>query len=241
MVEDRTLACSVIFGRSIRKRPNSRCVDLLLVVLYFGRMQLMAGTTVSCTSCTSSYGMLGVEAWTNRPAGRWRAALAVDSSGYLWMHGGDLATAGGQVMSDLWYWPQLEMGNVSSCRRFHPATSYWTWCAVCVFVCHRVYSCVCRMSGSSSYNPTGAPLGRGAHGMVFVGGVLYVRTANNAICFTLSQTGFGILSSGNYVSDLWTYTISTKTWALINSQSGVYPSPPGSCVCLPSPLTNFAC
>jgi hypothetical protein len=78
-----------------------------------GLWTCMSGPWVSGALQPGSYGTLDVPAASNLPPARLGAASWIDSSGKLWLFGGNSSTANGWEYNDLWV--------------FDPSTTYWTW------------------------------------------------------------------------------------------------------------------
>ena len=150
-----------------------------------------------------TYGTKGVASASNIPGGRWAAATYTDSSGNVWLFGGQGYDASGNVgiLGDLW--------------KYSIATGQWTW-----------------VSGSNVASPNGvygtkgtaaaanAPGGRQAS-------VLWVDVSGNVWLFG----GFGFDSTGTgspqgaILNDLWEFTGGQWTWVSgsnLANQTGVY-------------------
>jgi N-acetylneuraminic acid mutarotase len=155
-------------------------------------------STVPCTtgSCgpPGVYGTLGTPAAGNIPGGRAPASSWTDSSGNLWLFGGEGYVNGNSVLlNDLW--------------EFNPSTSLWTW-----------------MGGSSYLFPPGVygTLGMPAAGNIPGCRDNAVRWTDSSGNFWLSG-GHGCDASNNegYLNDLWEFNPSTDLWAWMGGSSTV--------------------
>ena len=156
------------------------------------------------------YGESGTPASGNAPGGRDRAAVWTDSSGNVWLFGGDGFDAIGNeyFLNDLW--------------QFNPSTNKWTWVA----------GSSSAMTGDclgGTYGTLGTPAagnipgGRG-------GAKSWIDRSNNLWLFG----GLGCDANGTwgYLADLWKFDPSMKEWTWMggsdinpsygNGQSGVY-------------------
>ena len=141
------------------------------------------------------YGTLGVPATGNIPGSRYLAATWTDSSGNLWLFGGQGYDSKGLIgsLNDLW--------------KFNPSTNLWAWmggssgggCA----------SGSCSSPGVNTYSGS-VPEGRN-------GGMSWTDQSGNFWLFG----GSGYDASGNYddFNDLWVYNPSTNLWAWIGGSS----------------------
>ena len=146
------------------------------------------------------YGTLGTASINNVPGGRSGAVSWVDSSGNLWLFGGDgTASSASGYLNDLW--------------KFNPAAGEWTW-----------------MSGSSSPNVSGVygTLGSGsasnAPGARF-GAASWTDTNGNLWLFGGYGDASGI-SQGD-LNDLWKFSPTNGEWTWISGSNtanagGVY-------------------
>jgi N-acetylneuraminic acid mutarotase len=151
------------------------------------------------------YGTKGVPAAGNVPGARFGAVSWTDSSGNLWLFGGngyDLATGVGEVLNDLW--------------RYTPSTGEWTW-----------------MSGSNLRQQPGVYGTKGVPAASNVPGarlwpVSWTDSSGNLWLF--GGVGYdGVAGYGGYgsLNDLWKYTPSTGEWTWMSGsnlteQPGVY-------------------
>jgi N-acetylneuraminic acid mutarotase len=152
-------------------------------------------TWVSGSSTVSTkgvYGTLGMAAAGNVPGARDGSVSWTDSSGALWLFGGDaFDSAGTQAINDLW--------------RYSPGTGQWTW-----------------VSGSSMAGAKGVygTLGMAAAGNVpgaREGSVSWTDSSGDLWLFG----GFGYDSVGNYgfLNDLWRYSPGTGQWTWVSGSS----------------------
>jgi N-acetylneuraminic acid mutarotase len=157
------------------------------------------------------YGKLGVASQSNVPGGRDAANCGTDSSGNLWLFGGNGYDSAGNfgTLSDLW--------------KFDPATSEWTWIAGSNTV------------ASIDQSDVGQPGVYGKRGVASAkdapGGRAYGTswTDNNGNFWLLGGNGFD--SAGNYgtLNDLWKFDPATGWWTWVSGSStggvvGVYGS-----------------
>jgi N-acetylneuraminic acid mutarotase len=156
------------------------------------------------------YGSLGTPAAGNTPGGRFSSVGWVDSSGHLWLFGGEGGDANDHVawLNDLW--------------EYYPTTNEWAW-----------------MSGSSTapsvgygqggvYGTLGTPAagntpgGRyGSNAWIDSSGNLWLFGGLGVYIYNSNADGFG------YLNDLWEYSPTTNEWAWMNgsdtaSLAGVY-------------------
>jgi N-acetylneuraminic acid mutarotase len=143
------------------------------------------------------YGTQGTPAATNTPGGRYGSATWVDSSGKLWLFGGEGEGQAGTFghLNDLWV--------------FDPSTLQWTW-----------------IDGSSSVGSNqGQPGIYGALGVPAAGNIPNGRS--NASYWTDANGNFwlfggaGYDSAGNYgfFNDLWEFNPITRFWAWMGGSS----------------------
>jgi hypothetical protein len=149
------------------------------------------------------YGTKGVAAAGNLPGGRWAAATYTDSTGNVWLFGGQGYDASGNIgiLGDLW--------------KYNIASAQWTW-----------------VSGPNIASPNGVygTKGTAASGNSPGGrqaGVMWVDTTGNVWLFG----GFGFDSAGTgspngaILNDLWEFTGGQWVWVSGNNlanQTGVY-------------------
>jgi N-acetylneuraminic acid mutarotase len=146
------------------------------------------------------YGTLGTAAAGNLPGGRTLASTWTDSSGNLWVFGGDSADPNGvgAALNDLW--------------KFNPSTNEWTW-----------------ISGSNATPFNGTPAGvYGTLGTPAAGNTpggresaaTWVDKNGNLWLFG----GFGAQSypiQTNTLNDLWKFNPSTGLWAWMGGSGPV--------------------
>lgn len=140
-----------------------------------------------------SYGTKGTAAAANVPGSRAEAASWIDSSGSLWLFGGNgLDNAGNWTyLNDLW--------------KYSPGTNQWTW-----------------ISGSNTGNKSGVygTLGTGSTSNYPGGRGTAVGWPDSSGNFWIFG-GFGIDSAGssNQMNDLWMYVPGTGKWTWISGSS----------------------
>jgi len=150
------------------------------------------------------YGTLGTPSTANIPGGRQGAVSWTDSSGNLWLFGGNGIDANGTpagLENDLW--------------RFNPTTTQWTW-----------------MSGSQTVPAvySGQPGVYGTLGTPAPGNTPGGR--ENATAWTDSSgnlwlfggVGFDVNGSEGVLNDLWEFSSSTNEWTWIGGSNTSGPS-----------------
>ncbi len=146
-----------------------------------------------------SYGTKGVTLNTNYPGGRWGASARIDSTGTVWMFGGegDDSTGANGLLNDLW--------------TFNPTTKLWTW-----------------VSGDNVVNQAGAygTLGTASASNVPGGRQTSAAWLDGSGNFWLFG-GYAGASGGqpDALNDLWEYSAGQWTWVAGSStvnQTGVY-------------------
>jgi N-acetylneuraminic acid mutarotase len=145
------------------------------------------------------YGTLGTPAAGNIPGGRQGSSRWTDSSGHLWLFGGNGfdATGTGTNLNDLW--------------KFDPSTNQWAWMG----------------GGSTVNNSNGLPGVYGALGTPAAGNIPGSRmdasswTDSNGHLWLFG--GYGIDANGTYgpLNDLWEFNPSTNQWAWMSGSSTV--------------------
>jgi N-acetylneuraminic acid mutarotase len=146
-----------------------------------------------------TYGTKGVAASGNYPGGRWGANARVDSTGTVWMFGGegDDSTGANGLLNDLW--------------TYNPTSGMWTW-----------------VSGSDVVNQPGVygTLGTAAATNVPGGRQASVAWLDGSGNFWMFG-GYDYGASGQpaALNDLWEYSAGQWTWAAGSTtvnQTGVY-------------------
>jgi N-acetylneuraminic acid mutarotase len=145
------------------------------------------------------YGALGVPAAGNIPGGRDGASSWTDSSGHLWLFGGNGYDANGNfvLLNDLWV--------------LNPATNQWTWMG----------------GGSTAPTNSGNPgvygtLGVPAAGNI-PGGRVWASSWTDGSGHLWLFGGAGIDAAGNlsYLNDLWEFNPATNQWEWMGGGSTV--------------------
>ena len=152
------------------------------------------------------YGTQGTPAAGNNPGGRAGAAHWTDSSGNLWLFGGD-----GFDVND-------NLGELNDLWEFSPSTSKWTW-----------------VGGSSTKPPVllGQPGVYGTLGTPTPGNIPGGRelasswTDNSGHLWLFGGYGWDSTGEGDDLNDLWEYDLSTNEWTWMGgsnivNQYGVY-------------------
>ncbi len=146
-----------------------------------------------------TYGTKGTASSTNVPGARQQDISWIDSSGNLWLFGGD-------------GYDTTTSGNLNDLWKYSPTTGYWTW-----------------MSGSSSVDQVGTYGTQGTAASTNVPGsrdesISWIDSSGNLWLFG----GFGYdTTSSSYLNDLWMYSPTTGNWTWmggsdVGAQTGVY-------------------
>lgn len=171
----------------------------------------MGGSNAVNSVTPGVYGTLGQPAAGNTPGGRTGAASWVDSSGNLWLFGGNGQDSAGNTgyLNDLWM--------------FNPSINQWTW-----------------MGGSSAFS-AGCLNGSSACSGPSVSGTLQTPAAGNipegrsgAFVWTdkngnvwlfggTTQVAYGINGiagvEGTFINDLWKFDSNAHEWAWMSGNS----------------------
>lgn len=147
------------------------------------------------------YGAKGIAGTSNKPGARDNGVSWIDSSGRLWLFGGNGIDANGNVglLNDLW--------------KFDPSTGEWTW-----------------VSGNNMVNQSAAYGTKGTSNAADRpgardGGISWIDSSDNLWLF--GGSGFDANGNGGFLNDLWRFNISTGQWTWISgnntiNQSSVY-------------------
>ena len=145
------------------------------------------------------YGTLGTQDIGNIPGNRSAATNWTDSSGNLWLFGGNGydASGDGGYLNDLW--------------KFNPAANEWAW-----------------MNGSSTVGSNGAQSGvYGTLGTLAAGNTPGGRssasnwTDNSGNLWLFGGYGADAIGDGGYLSDFWEFNPPTNDWAWMGGSSTV--------------------
>jgi N-acetylneuraminic acid mutarotase len=145
------------------------------------------------------YGTLGVPAAGNIPGGRDSAVSWTDSSGNLWLFGGEGIDSASKLgyLNDLW--------------EFNSSTNEWTW-----------------MAGSSVRGSNlGQPGVYGTLGTPAAGNIPGGResavgwTDSNGYLWLFGGLGFDSADTNAYLNDLWEFNSSTNEWAWMGGSNVV--------------------
>jgi N-acetylneuraminic acid mutarotase len=147
------------------------------------------------------YGIKGSPSASNIPGGRRHAISWADSSGKLWLFGGEGydSTGNWDYLNDLW--------------RFDPTTLEWTW-----------------ISGSELLNQPGEYGTKGAAAASNVPGARYQSVSwidRDGRLWLFGGYGFATSGSYGWLNDLWRYDPTTAEWTWVSGsntvgQAGVY-------------------
>lgn len=156
-------------------------------------------TNAETINVSGAYGTRGTAASSNLPGGRWGAVTWIDTSGNLWLFGGEGYDSVGKpgLLNDLW--------------SYNPSTGFWTWVGGANTA-----------SQMGVYGTMGTPALANAPGARWAA-VTWLDASGNAWLFG----GQGYDSAGNVglLSDLWEFTGGEWTWVggsnLVN-QNGIY-------------------
>jgi N-acetylneuraminic acid mutarotase len=146
------------------------------------------------------YGYVGVADTANAPGARYAAVAWIDSSGNVWLHGGDGYAASGApgLLNDLWEYvpatPSTTSGGVTTID-----AGTWTW-----------------ISGSNTTNATGVYGTKGQSSSSSVPGARQGATAwidGSGLLWVFGGTGYGATTpSAGSLNDLWSYSPSANEW-----------------------------
>jgi len=151
------------------------------------------------------YGALGVPASGNVPGGRYSASNWTDSSGNLWLFGGEGFDSGDEVgiLNDLW--------------EFIPSTNQWTWVGGSnVSLCTVVMKHLVCTGQPGAYGTLGVP------GVTNVpGGRAYASSSvdKNGNLWLFGGTGFDSNGAYGVFNDLWEFSPTTREWAWMGGSS----------------------
>lgn len=162
-----------------------------------GNWAWMAGSSTNFQAPV--FGTKGVAAAQNSPGARRRAGTWLDSSGKLWLMGGEAVDAFGYVdlMNDLWC--------------YDPATKLWTW-----------------VSGSSSRGTDGVygTKGTGSTSNFPGGRTAFFHWADSSgNLWLFGGSGYDSAGNGGYLNDLWKYEIATGKWTWVAGSNVVGGAP----------------
>jgi N-acetylneuraminic acid mutarotase len=152
----------------------------------------------STANASGVYGTQGVPAAANVPGGRSSAISWIDSSGNVWLFGGNSVYSNGAqsgaYFNDLW--------------EFNPTNKQWTW-----------------VSGSATinapgiYGTLGAPASSNVPGSRN-GAISWKDSSDNLWLFGGGGVA-SILGTYGYLNDLWQFSPTTKQWTWISGSNTV--------------------
>ncbi len=150
------------------------------------------------------YGTQGTPAPGNFPGSRWEDATWVDTSGNLWLFGGqgyDSTGSNEGILNDVW--------------EYDPATSEWAWRGgSSTFDCADVPQKYCHEPGV--YGTLGQPSAGN------IPGSRYEASSwkdNGGNLWLFGGDGFDSNSDWNYLNDLWEFSPATNEWAWMGGSS----------------------
>ena len=159
------------------------------------RWTWMSGDTLHAIK--GLYGTKGIANTTNCPGMRTNAVTWTDSTGYLWLFGGNGYAASGALseLSDLW--------------KYNPVNNQWAWVAGDSAV---------STTNVGRYNTQGVPDSRS-----IPGGREQARAwrDNNGNFWLFGGMGFNTTAS-SYLNDLWKYNPSINQWAWMHGDTISY-------------------
>ena len=184
---------------------------------YIGTWTNISGA--STANVSGNYGSQGIGNANNLPGGRWGAAYCSDSSGNLWMFGGQGYDTNGNVglLNDLW----MYSGGV------------WTWMGPSnsnVSQNDGVYGTLGSSSGGTPGGRQTAVLWADNLGHLWLFGGLGLDSVGTQNPGSISSLPSGSTPLGALLNDLWEYDISSGTWTWVSgggatgtaNQVGVY-------------------
>ena len=141
------------------------------------------------------FGAQGTAALANKPGGRFLSVSWTDSSGSLWLFGGNgyAANGGSGKLNDLW--------------KYNPATNQWTW-----------------VKGDNTINQLGVFGTQGtASSANKPGGISASVTWTDASGSVWLFGGNGYASNGSfgYLNDLWKYNLATNRWTWVKGGNAI--------------------
>jgi N-acetylneuraminic acid mutarotase len=138
------------------------------------------------------YGTQGTAAVGNVPGARYAASSWTDSSGNLWLFGGQGADAAGTV------------GNLNDLWKYSPSTGQWTW-----------------ISGGNANNADGIYGTQGTAAAGNVPGARYAASTwidSSGALWLFGGYGYDSVGSEGRLNDLWQYTPSTGQWTWVSGE-----------------------
>jgi N-acetylneuraminic acid mutarotase len=191
-----TEICAVTSGAT---GTNTGSVSNVAVVCGYGEWNWLQGSSVA--NAEAVFGTQGVAAAANVPGARQGASSWTDSSGNLWLFGGQGFSASGSAgdLNDLW--------------RYNPGSGQWTW-----------------VSGASTANASGVYGTLGTAAAANAPGarqaaVTWTDSSGNLWLF--GGVGYDSTGISGSLNDLWQYNVAQGQWlwvggANIVKASGIY-------------------
>lgn len=183
-----------LFGGWFNLGPNNHFNDLWKYSPASGEWTWVGGS--STPNQQGVYGTLGVAAATNVPGGRTAAATWTDSSGNLWMFGGEGYDSAGTYgwLNDLW--------------EYSPASGDWTW-----------------VGGSDVTQAAGVYGTQGVAAAANIPGARAYETAwtdANGNVWLFGGVGYDFTTTSYfYFNDLWKYSPSSGEWTWVGGSNAV--------------------
>ena len=163
---------------------------------------MSGNSAIGSTGWYGVYGQLGTPASGNTPGARLDPAAWIDTSGNLWLFGGN----GQGLMSG----GQTSSGLLNDLWEFSPTTNEWAWMGGSNLILSGASRSVSGTLGTfSAANIPGARDGP----------VVWVDSAGNA--WLISGNGYGVANCVGLLDDVWEFNPATNEWAWMAGPSGV--------------------
>jgi N-acetylneuraminic acid mutarotase len=142
----------------------------------------------STAGAVGVYGTKGVASTSNVPGARIGATTWIDTSGNLWLFGGQMSPSTQETLNDLW--------------KYNPANATWTWVSGASDVANSAGIYGTKGTASSSNSP-GARYYANS----------FKDTSGNLWLF--GGYGYDLAGKLNLLNDLWRFSPTTRTWTWI--------------------------